>query len=309
MNAIQAPIICIIGPTAIGKTKVAVALANDLNAEIISVDARQVYQQLNIGTGKDLVSYTIAGKQIPYHLIDIIAVNERYHIYQFQQDFFNAVADIQSRGKRVIVCGGTGLYLESVITPFEYTAVPINESLRADLLNLDLPNLQRIFEQIPAISFSNFQPDLTTQKRSIRAIEIKTYLQNNKVPSTNFPKLIYQVFALNASVTVRNKNIDQRLQARLADGLLDEVKQLLATGVLPEQLNYFGLEYKFCLAYLQGKYDLPTLQSKLSVAIHQYAKRQLTYFRKMEKAGIEIEWLDAQDQPEAYVLAAMEAKK
>ena len=201
------------------------------------------------------------------------------------------------------------MYLESVITPFEYTAVPINESLRADLLNLDLPNLQRIFEQIPAISFSNFQPDLTTQKRSIRAIEIKTYLQNNKVPSTNFPKLIYQVFALNASVTVRNKNIDQRLQARLADGLLDEVKQLLATGVLPEQLNYFGLEYKFCLAYLQGKYDLPTLQSKLSVAIHQYAKRQLTYFRKMEKAGIEIEWLDAQDQPEAYVLAAMEAKK
>ena len=141
MNAIQAPIICIIGPTAIGKTKVAVALANELNAEIISVDARQVYQQLNIGTGKDLASYTIAGKQIPYHLIDIIAVNERYHIYQFQQDFFKAVADIQSRGKRVIVCGGTGLYLESVITPFEYTAVPINESLRADLLNLDLPNL------------------------------------------------------------------------------------------------------------------------------------------------------------------------
>ena len=145
MNAIQAPIICIIGPTAIGKTKVAVALANELNAEIISVDARQVYQQLNIGTGKDLASYTIAGKQIPYHLIDIIAVNERYHIYQFQQDFFKAVADIQSRGKRVIVCGGTGLYLESVITPFEFTGVPINESLRADLLNLDLTNLHRIF--------------------------------------------------------------------------------------------------------------------------------------------------------------------
>jgi tRNA dimethylallyltransferase len=309
MNAIQAPIICIIGPTAIGKTKVAVALANELNAEIISVDARQVYQQLNIGTGKDLASYTIAGKQIPYHLIDIIAVNERYHIYQFQQDFFKAVADIQSRGKRVIVCGGTGLYLESVITPFEYTAVPINESLRVDLLNLDLSNLQRIFEQIPAIPLSNFQPDLTTQKRSIRAIEIKTYLQNNEVPSTNFPKLTYQVFALNGSVAIRNKNIDQRLQARLAEGLLDEVKQLLANGVLPEQLNYFGLEYKYCLDYLQGKYDLPTLQSKLSVAIHQYAKRQLTYFRKMEKAGIEIEWLDAQDQPEAYVLAAIGAKK
>ena len=309
MNAIQAPIICIIGPTAIGKTKVAVALANELNAEIISVDARQVYQQLNIGTGKDLVSYTIAGKQIPYHLIDIIAVNERYHIYQFQQDFFKAVADIQSRGKRVIVCGGTGLYLESVITPFEYTAVPINESLRAGLLNLDLPNLQRIFEQIPAIPLSNFQPDLTTQKRSIRAIEIKTYLQNNLVPSNDFPKLTYQVFALNVPVAIRNKNIDDRLQARLNEGLLDEVKQLLATGVLPEQLNYFGLEYKYCLAYLQEKYDLPTLQTKLSVAIHQYAKRQLTYFRKMEKAGIAITWLDAQDQPVAYVLAAIGAKK
>ena len=309
MNAIQLPIICIIGPTAVGKTKVAVALANEINAEIISVDARQVYQQLNIGTGKDLASYVIADKKIPYHLIDIIAANERYHIYQFQQDFFKAVADIQSRGKRVIVCGGTGLYLESVITPFEYTAVPINESLRADLLNLDLPNLQRIFEQIPAIPFANFQPDLTTQKRSIRAIEIKTYLQNNLVPSTNFPKLNYAVFALNVPVVIRNKNIDQRLQVRLEEGLLDEVKQLLANGVLPEQLNYFGLEYKYCLAYLQGKFDLPTLQSKLSVAIHQYAKRQLTYFRKMEKAGIAIDWVDAQDQPVAYVLAAMEAKK
>jgi tRNA dimethylallyltransferase len=309
MNAIQLPIICIIGPTAVGKTKVAVALANELNAEIISVDARQVYQHLNIGTGKDLASYVIAGKQIPYHLIDIIAVNERYHIYQFQQDFFKAVADIQSRGRRVIVCGGTGLYLESVITPFEYTAVPINESLRADLLNLDLPNLQRIFEQIPAVPFSNFQPDLTTQKRTIRAIEIKTYLQNNLVPSTNFPKLAYQVFALNVPVAIRNKNIDDRLQARLNEGLLDEVKQLLATGVLPEQLNYFGLEYKFCLAYLQGKFELPTLQSKLSVAIHQYAKRQLTYFRKMEKAGIPITWVDAQYQPFDIVLAAIAAKK
>ncbi len=309
MNAIQLPIICIIGPTAVGKTKVAVALANELNAEIISVDARQVYQHLNIGTGKDLASYVIAGKQIPYHLIDIIAVNERYHIYQFQQDFFKAVADIQSKGRRVIVCGGTGLYLESVITPFEYTAVPINESLRADLLNLDLPNLQRIFEQIPAVPFSNFQPDLTTQKRTIRAIEIKTYLQNNLVPSTNFPKLAYQVFALNVPVAIRNKNIDDRLQARLNEGLIDEVKQLLANGVLPEQLNYFGLEYKYCLAYLQGKFDLPTLQTKLSVAIHQYAKRQLTYFRKMEKAGIPITWLDTQDQPVAYVLAVIGAKK
>ena len=201
------------------------------------------------------------------------------------------------------------MYLESVITPFEYTAVPINESLRAGLFNLDLPNLHRIFEQIPPVPFSNFQPDLTTQKRTIRAIEIKTYLQNNLVPSNDFPKLTYQVFALNGSVAIRNKNIDQRLQARLAEGLLDEVKQLLATRVLPEQLNYFGLEYKYCLAYLQGKFDLPTLQSKLSVAIHQYAKRQLTYFRKMEKVGIAITWLDAQDQPVAYVLAAIEAKK
>ena len=187
--------------------------------------------------------------------------------------------------------------------------MPINESLRAGLFNLDLPNLQRIFEQIPAIPLSNFQPDLTTQKRAIRAIEIKTYLQNNLVPSNDFPKLTYQVFALNVPVAIRNKNIDDRLQARLNEGLLEEVKQLLTTGVLPEQLNYFGLEYKYCLAYLQGKFDLPTLQSKLSVAIHQYAKRQLTYFRKMEKAGIAITWLDAQDQPVAYVLAAMEAKK
>jgi len=309
MNAIQLPIICIIGPTAIGKTKVAVALASQLNAEIISVDARQVYQQLNIGTGKDLASYEIADKKIPYHLIDIISVNERYHIYQFQQDFFKAVADIQSKGKRVIVCGGTGLYLESVITPFEYTAVPINESLRAGLLNLDLQNLQRIFEQIPAIPFSNFQPDLTTQKRAIRAIEIKTYLQKNKVPSNDFPILNYQVFALNGPVAIRNKNIDERLQARLAEGLLDEVNQLLSNGVLPEQLNYFGLEYKFCLAHLQGKYDLPTLQSKLSIAIHQYAKRQLTYFRKMEKSGIEIVWVDALRQPVEYILDAITAKK
>ncbi len=281
MNAIQLPIICIIGPTAVGKTKVAVALANELNAEIISVDARQVYQHLNIGTGKDLASYVIAGKQIPYHLIDIIAVNERYHIYQFQQDFFKAVADIQSRGKRVIVCGGTGLYLESVITPFEYTAVPIKEILRADLLNLDLPNLQRIFEQIPAVPFSNFQPDLTTQKRTIRAIEIKTYLQNNLVPSTNFPKLAYQVFALNGSVAIRNKNIDDRLQARLNEGLIDEVKRLREFRHL-QSLNTVG--YSEIFDFLDDKISLEEAINLVKQNSRRYAKRQLTWFRRNENA-------------------------
>ena len=303
MNADPLPIICIIGPTASGKTSLAVELAAQIDAEIISVDARQVYKKLNIGTGKDLASYQINGRLIPYHLIDIVEPTDRYHIYQFQIDFFKAVQDIRSRGKRVIACGGTGLYLESVIVPFEYTSVPINTSLRAELANLDLIFLNQYFHQIPEYLNIDYSPDLSTKKRSIRAIEIKTFLQNNSIPNSNFPKLDFQVFAITLPTDIRNQKIDERLKARIAEGLITEVKELLENGIDPAQLEYFGLEYKFCLAYLQGKLTLPELQIKLGIAIHQYAKRQMTYFRKMEKSGINIHWLDAQDNPITKLLA------
>ncbi len=303
MNANALPIIAIIGPTASGKTQLAVELAAQIDAEIISVDARQVYKHLNIGTGKDLASYHINGRSIPYHLIDIVEPTERYHIYQFQKDFFNAVQDIWSRGKRVIACGGTGLYLEAVIGPFEYTSVPINTSLRADLAHLDLTSLNQNFHQIPELLNVEYSPDLSTKKRSIRAIEIKTFLQNNGIPNNNFPKIDFQVFATTLPSEIRNQKIDLRLKARIAEGLITEVCELLANGIDPAQLEYFGLEYKFCLAHLQGKLTLPELELKLSIAIHQYAKRQMTYFRKMEKSGVNIHWLNAQESPITELLA------
>ncbi len=303
MNANALPIIAIIGPTASGKTQLAVELAAQIDAEIISVDARQVYKKLNIGTGKDLASYQINGRSIPYHLIDIVEPTDRYHIYQFQKDFFKAVQEIRSRGKRVIACGGTGLYLESVIGPFEYTSVPLNTGLRAELANLDLISLNQYFYQIPERLNIEYSPDLSTKKRSIRAIEIKTFLQNNSIPNNNFPKIDFQVFAITLPTDIRNQKIDERLKARIAEGLITEVSELLANGIDPAQLEYFGLEYKFCLAHLQGKLTLPELNLKLSIAIHQYAKRQMTYFRKMEKSGINIHWLDAQDSPITKLLA------
>ncbi len=290
------PIICIIGPTASGKTKLAVQLASELNAEIISVDSRQVYKGMDIGTGKDLIEYEFNEVKIRYHLIDIISPTERYHLKQFQADFWNSVNDIKKRGKRIIVCGGTGLYLESVIRNFEYTVVPVNETLRIQLEKFDKDQLLNIYQSNKTIHPKN--PDLSTIKRIIRAIEIQKYSHSNSIESTQSNLNEFKVFATTLTAKDRIERIDARLEDRLKDGLIKEVQELMNSGVSADQLIYFGLEYKLCAQYILNQISYEEFVFKLKTGIHQFAKRQMTYFRKMEKAGINIYWLDGNNKIE-----------
>lgn len=276
-------IIGILGATASGKTRYAVQLAKKLNAEIISMDSRQVYKELNLGVGKDLEEYDA----VPYHLIDIISLHEQYHIDKFKQDFHTAYLDITSRGKQVIACGGTGLYFDVLLNNRIYTQVPVNESLRVELLELSKAELIQLIlkENSEHISF-----DTSTQKRCIRAIEIIRYLKSNKLIETDV-KYEWELNALRDSSEERRKKINARLYKRIEQGLFEEVESLLAQGFTEERLIYLGLEYKFITECLKGFYKKEECIHKLSVAIHQFSKRQLTFFRKIEKDGHIINWL------------------
>lgn len=283
--------ITILGPTASGKTKLAVALANEIDGEIISADSRQVYRDMNIGTGKDLAEYTLEGRKIPYHLIDILAAGEKYNVFQFQKDFKSVSDEIQQKGKKVILCGGTGQYISSVLQDFKYTEVPANESLRNELeLRSDV--------ELLAI-FNNYKTDFNdiakteSRKRLIRAIEINTYLAQNVHFDTQAYKRESIIFGLDLPVEIRRERITKRLNDRLESGLIEEVEGLLKDGVDPETLTYYGLEYKFIVDYLFDRYDFDTFVTLLEIAIHQFAKRQMTYFRKIEKDGYKINWIDA----------------
>ncbi len=291
MLALPFQLITIIGPTASGKTKLAVQLAAHIGGEIISADSRQVYKGMDIGTGKDLNEYFYEGKHIPYHLIDIVEAGESYHLYQFQQDFQRAFDAIRQRGNIAILCGGSGLYVESVLKGFQYTAVPIDESLRERLAPLTHEALKQYFYQIP--SQYTAYADVSTHKRCIRAIEISTFLRQN--PTFELPTqstLSNIIFGLNPPVELRRERITQRLHQRLAEGMIQEVAHLLESGISAQKLNFYGLEYKFVTAYLQGEMPYEAMVEKLNIAIHQFAKRQMTYFRKMEKDGLAIHWLE-----------------
>ncbi|MEA5260504.1 tRNA (adenosine(37)-N6)-dimethylallyltransferase MiaA [Arcicella aquatica] len=284
------PLIVILGPTASGKTHLAVQLAHIIDGEIISADSRQVYRGMDIGTGKDLDEFEIQGKKIPHHLIDIIDAGESYHIYQFQQDFQQAYNDILQRGKTPILCGGSGMYLEAVLKGYEFTAIPIDLPAREKLLEKSIEELLSIFEAHKSI-YSE-KSDTSTKKRLIRAIEINLFLKNNpdfKITPQNVPKAI--IFGINPSVELRRERITKRLTNRLANGMIAEVQTLLAKGIPAEKLIFYGLEYKFITQYLNGETDYQTMFEKLKVAIHQFAKRQMTYFRKMENNGLIINWL------------------
>lgn len=282
--------ITILGPTASGKTKLAVALANEIGGEIISADSRQVYRDMNIGTGKDLAEYTFEGKKIPYHLIDILDAGEKYNVFQFQKDFKLVSEEIQAKGKKVILCGGTGQYISSVLQDFKYTEVPANESFRNEL------ELKTDFELLTI--FNNYKTDFNeiakteSRKRLIRAIEINTYLAQNVHFDTKAYKRESILFGLDLSVELRRERITKRLNDRLESGLIEEVEGLLKDGVDPETLTYYGLEYKFIVDYLFDRYDFDTFVTLLEIAIHQFAKRQMTYFRKIEKDGYKIHWID-----------------
>lgn len=291
MNAFNG--IVVLGPTASGKTRLAVALAGLLKTEIISVDSRMVYKHMNIGTGKDLNEYYFQGKPIPYHLIDICEPNENYHIYQYQLDFKKAFEDLIKTNKMPILCGGSGLYLEAVIHDFAYTSVPGNNELKQKLESESLENLQEIFATYKTNSFKEIA-DLGSKKRAIRAIEIAHYLSEN--PSFEIPvsqPLKPLIIGINPELNKRRNSILTRLNERIKQGLIEEVEHLLSIGVGSDRLIQFGLEYKFVMKYLTHELSLEEMKEKLCIAIQQFAKRQMTYFRKMEKSGLHINWFES----------------
>lgn len=278
-------VIVILGPTASGKTKLAVQLAQQVNAEIISADSRQIYRRMDIGTGKDLSEY----QNIPYHLIDILEPGERYHLGKFITDFHQAQQSIAAKGKHTILCGGTGLYIQSVIQQNPYALIPSVEGLKESLLEYSEVELLKRLQEYAAPA--NFQIDLSTKKRMIRAIEILAFLKLHPDHLSPQRAIDSIVIGLNPPLETRRAHISQRLEQRLKEGFLEEVEKLLAEGITHEQLQYYGLEYKYASLHLLGKLDYTAFTTKLETEIHRYAKRQMTYFRKMEKDGIMIHWV------------------
>lgn len=281
-------IITILGPTASGKTTLAVELAYQLKSEIISADSRQVYKGMDIGTGKDLGEYTISDTQIPHHLIDIVNPGYKYNLFEYQRDFLKAYELIQSKGVTPILCGGTGLYLESVLKGYQLLPVPKNRELRSTLETYSLEELTKLLATYKELHNTT---DVDNKKRAIRAIEIEEYYKSNPCEKRSFPHLKSIIFGVDISRDRRRKRISHRLHQRLEEGMLDEVKGLLAQGVSPEDLIYYGLEYKFLTQHLIGELSYQEMVSKLEVAIHQFAKRQMTWFRGMERRGFKIHWI------------------
>lgn len=291
--------ITILGPTASGKTGVAVKLAAEIDAEIISADSRQVYRRMDLGTGKDLEDYCINGKNIPYHLIDIAEPGTKYNVYEYQKDFLQAYNDIRSRGKKVIVCGGTGLYLESVLRSYRLSPVPQNTELRENLSGKSLEELTNILSQYKTLHNTT---DVDSAQRAIRAIEIAEYYKHTPIDDRPFPTLHSYVIGIDVDRETRRQRISARLKQRLDNGMVDEVKRLLAEGIPADDLIYYGLEYKFLTLYAIGKMSYEEMFRQLEIAIHQFAKRQMTWFRGMERRGIEIHWM----KPEDVSVAAIE---
>ena len=285
-------IIIILGPTAYGNTKLAALLAHKLGSEIISADSRQVYRDMNIGTGKDYADYIVEAESLKYHLIDIADAGSDYHIHQYMQDFAKALQLISQKNKIPILCGGTGLYIDAVLSAYQFSSVPINAVLRDELKNKSKEELKNIFDELAATSYTSLA-DTSTKKRLIRAIEITSYLENNKHESMNMPALKPVLIGLLPDRNLRRKNIEERLQYRLQNGLLEETRSLLKIGVTEERLSLYGLEYKFTLMHLKNLHSYQDLQSQLCTAIQQFAKRQMTFFRGMERKGWNIHWIDA----------------
>ncbi len=284
-------ILTILGPTASGKTKVAVRLAAALNAEIISADSRQVYRRMDLGTGKDLEDYRVDGTVVPYHLIDIAEPGTKYNVYEYQRDFLEAYNDIRSRGKRVILCGGTGLYLESVLRGYRLSPVPQNAELRQRLQGRTLKELTEILSQYKRLHNTT---DVDSPQRAIRAIEIAEYYKHTPVDDRPFPALTSWNIGIDVDRETRRSRISSRLKGRIDSGMVDEVRALLNEGINPEDLIYYGLEYKYLTLYVTGKITYEEMFTQLEIAIHQFAKRQMTWFRGMERRGIEIHWMKAE---------------
>jgi tRNA dimethylallyltransferase len=287
----QSDIITILGPTASGKTTLAAQLAAKIGgAEIISADSRQVYKGMDIGTGKDLADYTVDCQQIPYHLIDIVEAGEKYNLFQYQQDFWHNYFNIIERGKLPILCGGTGLYIESVLKSYKMVPVPENAALREKLKGFSLEELTEILKQYKTLHNTT---DVDTPQRAIRAIEIQEYYKQNRIQEREFPQLKSLTIGVNIDRDLRRKKITERLHKRLEEeNMVQEVRTLLKK-VSPEDLIYYGLEYKYLTLHCIGQLSYDEMVRQLEIAIHQFAKRQMTWFRGMERRGIQIHWIDA----------------
>ena len=284
-------LLTVIGPTASGKTRLAVHLALALDGEVISADSRQVYRGMDIGTGKDLEEYVVEGQRVPCHLVDIVEAGYKYNVFEYQADFKRVWEDCRQRGVVPVLCGGSGLYVEAVLKGYKLLPVPANEALRASLAGLSLPELA---ERLATYKKLHNTTEIDTPKRAIRAIEIEEYYRTHPLEVKDFPVLHPLIVGVDVSREVRRERITRRLHERLAHGMVEEVKRLLDAGVKPDDLLYYGLEYKYLTLYLIGKLSYDDMVAQLNVAIHQFAKRQMTWFRKMEREGFDIRWLDAE---------------
>lgn len=283
-------LVTILGPTASGKTPLAAALADKLGTEIISGDSRQVYRRMDLGTGKDLVDYVVEGRTVPYHLIDIVEPGYKYNVFEYQRDFLKAYEMIVSKGKTPILCGGTGMYIESVLKGYRLLPVPENPELRASLEGKTLIELTRILEGYKKLHNST---DVDTVKRAVRAIEIEEYYKLQAPEYREFPSLNSLIVGVDIARELRREKITRRLKQRLDEGMVEEVRSLLAEGINAEDLIYYGLEYKFLTQYVIGELTYEEMFQQLEIAIHQFAKRQMTWFRGMERRGFTIHWMDA----------------
>ncbi len=292
--------ITILGPTASGKTTLAAHLAARLHAEIISADSRQVYCGMDIGTGKDLADYTVEGHRVPYHLIDICEPGTKYNLFRYQQDFLDCYEDIRNRGVLPILCGGTGLYIEAVLKGYSLSPVPQNAELRKDLEDKSLEELTVMLVELKAKNHSlmHNKTDVDSCQRAIRAIEIETYNLTKPTEERQCPPIESLIIGVDIDRETRRKKITSRLKVRLEEGMLDEIDGLLKQGVPAEDLIYYGLEYKFVTEHLVGKLSYNEMFRQLEIAIHQFAKRQMTWFRGMERRGFTIHWINAEQRME-----------
>jgi len=296
-------LLAITGPTASGKTSLAAALAFRLDGEIISADSRQLYRQMNLGTGKDYSDYIVGGKQIPYHLIDVADPGYKYSVFEYQREFIKVLGDIRSRDKFPVVCGGSGMYIDSIVSGYRMAEGPPDPALRASLENKSIEELAEILASYRKL---HNKTDSDTRKRAVRAIEIERYIRLEKGNRRYFPEINPLIVGVLFTREVRRQRISERLRSRLDEGMVDEVRQLINKGIAPETLIYYGLEYKYITLYLTGKITYDEMYGSLESAIHQFAKRQMTWFRGMERKGVTIHWVDGELPMEEKVKKVVE---
>ena len=303
MTGLKYDMVTILGPTASGKTEVAANLAYLLGGEVISADSRQIYRNMDLGTGKDLEEYRINGTNIPYHLIDIAEAGYQYNVFEYQRDFLKVYQELKIKGIFPVMCGGSGMYLEAILKGYRLIQVPINEKRRAELQMLSLGSLKEILGSYKSIHNTS---DIENSKRAIRAIEIEEFCLDHPETDLSFPKINSLIVGIRIERELRRRKITARLHQRLTNGMIDEVQKLLDSGIKPDDLTYYGLEYKYITNYLLGHLTYEQLVTDLNTAIHQFAKRQMTWFRKMEREGFKIRWLDGEiptDEKTAKILS------